>query len=95
MLYFCAIFRRKRSFLINLSENYKCYKDSFFYAKFTTYIMENNILKGGIIMLTVIKNILRYVRSDKVKILTEEEIEHKIKHMSKEEKQMYARLYRY
>ncbi len=46
-------------------------------------------------MLTVIKNILRYVRSDKVKILTEEEIEHKIKHMSKEEKQMYARLYRY
>ena len=69
---------------------------SFFYAKFTTYIMEeNNILKGGIIMLTVIKNVLRYVRSDKVENLTEEEIEHKVKHMDKEEKQMYAKLYRY
>ena len=46
-------------------------------------------------MFTVIKNVLRYVRSDKVEMLTEEEIEHKIKHMDKEEKQMYAKLYRY
>jgi hypothetical protein len=56
---------------------------------------ENKILKGGIIMLTVIKNVLRNVRSDKVEKLTEEEIEHKVKHMDKEEKQMYAKLYRY
>ena len=62
MPYFCAIFRRKRSFLINLSENYEersPNKGSFlFCAKFTWPIMKRMLkhvrrktdlgdLKGG------------------------------------------------